>query len=310
LGEDAIIVATRDDEGGGIRVTAAIEEMPVSQPQFQQQTAYIPQSFDRDEAASPVEDIIADALARHQAPSHVAEKLLAAATQFASDDPVLALAAALDAHLSFDPVTSEKAGRPLLLIGPPGAGKTLSVAKFATQAALAKRGVSVISTDLERAGGVAQLSAFTRLLKLDLIEIEDAPALREALEMQKTPHVYIDTAGRNPFNLDEAKLLRSFIEAAGGSASGAATLVLPAGLDGAEATDLALAFQALGAARLLITRLDMARRLGPLLRVAFETRLPLANGAATGKVTEPPLPLNPVALAKLLLGPRAVPSTE
>lgn len=60
-------------------------------------------------------------------------------------------------------------------------------------------------------------------------------------------------------------------------------------------------FRNIGATRLLITRLDMTRRLGSMLRVAFKSRIPLANFSITSKVTEAPLPLNPVMLAKLVL---------
>ena len=42
-------------------------------------------------------------------------------------------------------------------------------------------------------------------------------------------------------------------------------LVLPAGLDVAEATDLALAYASAGAKLLVATRLDLAHRLGGIL---------------------------------------------
>jgi flagellar biosynthesis protein FlhF len=115
--------------------------------------------------------------------------------------------------------------------------------------------------------------------------------------MQKGAHVFVDTPGRNPFIESERKQLHALVAAAGGEA----TLVLPAGLDASEAVDMANEFRALGATRLLITRLDMTRRLGSMLRVAFDAHLPLANFSASCKVTEAPHPFNPVALARLIL---------
>jgi len=114
--------------------------------------------------------------------------------------------------------------------------------------------------------------------------------------MQKGHPIFIDTAGRNPFDPNERESTREFI-----AAIGDATLVLPAGLDAAEAVDLAHEFKNLGASRLLITRLDSVRRIGSLLRLAFDSRLPLANYSASNKVTEAPQPLNPVVLARLIL---------
>ena len=301
LGEDAIIVATRDDDMGGIRVTAAIDDPEPARavvPPAAQQLA--------DEGSEVVEQI-AEALARHQTPVPIAERLLASATQFASDDPVLALGAAFDAHLQFQPVVDDKIDKPLMFVGPPGAGKTLCTAKCATRLTLGKKPVTVISTDTERAGGIEQLAAFTRLLKINLLEIEDSHALRDTVQSQKSSHaVLIDTPGRNPFNQYERQQVQSFITAAGGDAS----LVMPAGFDANEALDMVREFQSVGATRLVVTRLEMTRRLGSLLRVAFESRMPLANFSISSKVTEPPQPFNPVALAKLVLNAQGVAAAE
>ena len=284
LGENAIIVATREDETGGVRVTAAIDEV-------------LPSGQNRMIAAPPdgseALEKIAEALTRHHVPSALAEKLMATATQFASDDPLLSLGAAIDTHFKFKPVTEDA---PLMLVGPSGAGKTLCTAKLATKATLAKHSATVISTDLDRAGGMEQLAAFTRLLKINLVEIEDWHALRDIVSIQKGNPVFIDTAGFNPFDERERDAARDYIAAVGD-----ATLVLPAGLDAAEAIDLAHEFRSIGASRLLITRLDTIRRIGSLLRLAFESRLPLSNYSASFKVTEPPQPLNPVVLARFIL---------
>ncbi len=54
----------------------------------------------------------------------------------------------------------------------------------------------------------------------------------------------------------------------------------------------------------------MTRRLGSALRVAFDARLPLANFGASPKVTEPLYPMNPVAMARLILPRAAVQATK
>ena len=285
LGENAIIVATREDETGGVRVTAAIDDVQLSSTHASTITA--------PPDGSAALETIAEALTRHQVPSALAEKIMASATQFASDDPLLALGAALDTHFKFMPITDDK---PLMLVGPPGAGKTLCTAKLATKATMAKRPPTVISTDLDRAGGMEQLAAFTRLLKVNLVEIEDWHSLRDLLSMQKGHPIFIDTAGGNPFDAKEREIIREYIVAVGD-----ATLVLPAGLDAAEAIDLVQEFRSIGATRLIVTRIDSVKRLGSVLRIAYDGRLPLANYSASSKVTEPPLPMNPVALARLIL---------
>ncbi|MDD3288712.1 MAG: GTPase [Alphaproteobacteria bacterium] len=294
LGDNAIIVATRNDDMGGVRVTAAIDDAYQAKTQG---TAATSEKI-AESTGSEVIEIIAEALLRHQVPTSLAERLLASATQFANDDPVLALGAAFDTHLQFKPLPEGNCNKPLIFIGAPGAGKTLCVAKLATKAVLGKKSVSVISTDTERAGGMEQLAVFTRLLKINLIEIEDAHALKDAMEI-KPPEAFalIDTPGRNPFITSEKQQLQSLITACDGEA----ILVMPADMDALEAIDMAQEFKSIGASSLLFTRLDMTRRLGGILRTAFETRMPLANYSLSHKVTEPPQPFNPITLAKLVL---------
>ncbi|MDE1901067.1 MAG: GTPase [Alphaproteobacteria bacterium] len=286
LGDNAIIVATRDDDNGGVRVTAAIDEAPARGPDLSS-------AAQAHQQGSSALETIADALTRHQVVPTIAEKLMATATQFASDDPLLALGAAFDTHLKFDNLPEDK---PVMLVGPPGVGKTLCTAKYATKATLAKHMPTVISTDLERAGGMEQLAAFTRLLKLNMVEIEDCHALRDIIGIQKGGPVYIDTAGCNPFDAFDKQRMRDFIAAVGD-----ATLVLPAGLDAADAVEVAQEFRALGASRLLVTRLDTVKRLGSLLRLAYDSHMPLAAYSASYKVTDAVLPLNAIALARLVL---------
>ncbi len=295
LGENAIIVATREDEaGGGIRVTAAIDEGVLTKAEMDPEMPA---------QGSEALEIIAEALTNHQVHPDLAEKIMATATQFAEDDPLISLGAALDTHFKFEPITSEK---PLMLVGPPGAGKTLCTAKFATQRTMTGGDdTTVVSTDIERAGGLEQLAAFTRLLKLDLVEIDEWYALRDLLSVKKNGPVFIDMAGRNPFDPEEMEAVGDFVKAVGD-----ATLVLPAGLDASEAIDIALEFKSIGANRLLVTRLDVVKRIGSLLKLAYETQLPFSNFSASARVTDPPQPMNPVVLAKFLLGKTAMASSS
>ncbi len=299
LGEDAIIVATRDDETGGVRVTAAIEEAS-EEPARETKSAASPAKTKAEAKNPETLDVIAAALSRHKITSALTETLMATATLHAGEDPVSALAAAFAAHLSFAPLVAEKSQPPLILIGAPGVGKTLCLARLAARAAMAKKPVAVISADTERAGGREQLAAFMRVLKLDLIEACDVHALREAVEMQpKDALVLIDTFGCNPYDVDEMRRMLQIIEAVRGSAA----MALPADMDALDAPVAAKLFKAAGASRILATRMDMARRLGGLMQAAFESKMPLAGFAASAKVTDYPRNFDPHLLAKMTLPP-------
>ena len=291
LGEDAIIVATRDDEMGGIRVTAALEDAPPSLNQAVKPAPEVEQKPPPD-----VIETIADALYRHSVPALLSERLLAAASTHVSHDPVLSLGAAIDHVFDFaEPVKG--IGSPIILIGPPGAGKTLTAAKLVTRNKMQNIPTCVISTDTLRAAGMEELKAFTRLLSVTLLEVEDAGALRDAVHAHPAQQIIIDTAGRNPFDLEDMKELAPFVKAAGSEP----VLVLPAGLDAQEAGDMAKAYAALGARRMILTRLDLTRRLGSALATIFAAGLALLEASASPKVADGLEPLDPIQIARRLL---------
>jgi flagellar biosynthesis protein FlhF len=313
LGDEAIIVATREEQGGGVRVTAAVEEddFPASGEGRGGEGRGGGRSGGRggrgDEAPSrpapepqiDVGEVVADALHRHGTPAALAEQMVDAISGLDTGDPTLALGAALDSVFTFNPLPEARAGgKPLVLVGPPGSGKTLTVAKLAARAVFKNRSVGVITTDTVRAGGVDQLAAFMRLLKVKLLTVEDPEALSGAIGVNRgVDLMIIDTAGRNPFDTTEMADLKALLTAA----SVEPVLVLPAGLDAMEAADTGLAFRSLGVRRMLLTRLDVARRLGSSLAAAHRSRLAFCDGTIAPKVAEGLTQLNPVALARLIL---------
>ena len=80
--------------------------------------------------------LIGNALDDHGTPPELADRLLNNAAAQAAGDPHMALAGALDAIFQFLPLPEEgKQPRPIMLIGPPGGGKTSAVAKMAARIA-------------------------------------------------------------------------------------------------------------------------------------------------------------------------------
>jgi flagellar biosynthesis protein FlhF len=185
-----------------------------------------------------------------------------------------------------------------MLVGMPGAGKTMVAAKIAARGAFTGQKVGVITTDTQRAGGVEQLAAFTRLLKLDLVETEDRATLADGLLTQTgCCQVVIDTAGVNPFSADDVAGLSALLQA--GEIE--PVLVLPAGGDPQEAGEIGRIFADIGVQRLIVTRLEMTRRLGGLLSAAHTGGLAFADASLTSKVADGLTPVNPVALARILI---------
>lgn len=296
LGEDAIIVSTQRGDGGkGVRITAALDG---NDPEFDAAPQPVVAAPRRPAKRRDTVEFLSDALSRHGTPPNLAEKLLRSATALGIEDPILALAGALDDVFSFQPINDLKPQRPIMLIGPPGQGKTLTTAKIAARAAIARKPACLLTTDTERAGGFEQLQIFARVLQLDVGRIETPERLEQVLNgLRRDILTVIDTAGRNPFSPDDMAILRPFIQIAEADVC----LVMAAGVDPLESAEIAHAFAELGATRLIVTRLDLARRLGSLLVAAEAGRLKFADASVTSDVVEGLNPLNPVALARLLL---------
>ena len=199
--------------------------------------------------------------------------------------------------LSFAPLPSGRE-RPLLLCGPPGAGKTLTTAKLAARMVLAGTPPLVITTDGQRAGAVEQLAAFTRVMGVTLAVAPTQAMLAKALTHRSPGQpVLIDTAGCDPFNATQVRQLHQLAIQGGADLA----LVLPAGLDPAEAGDLARAFAAIGARHLLPTRLDASRRLGSVLMAAKSGPLALTEAGIGPEVADGLEALTPEGLAARLL---------
>ncbi len=253
LGPDALILATRR-VAEGVEITAALE----------------PESPPLPAAPDPERQRL---LAYHDLPLPLHQAL--------ERGP---LDAALEAVLSFSPLPLSGDSRPILLAGPPGAGKTLTVARLATRLVLAGTRPLVITADGRRAGAVEQLAAFTRLLGIELVVASHPVTLGRALarRLPGAP-VLVDAFGTDPFDPAQREEMAAFAA----TAEAAVALVIPGGLHPGEAAELASAFAEAGATLLIATRLDQARRLGGVVAAAHAGRLALTEagigpGAADG----------------------------
>jgi flagellar biosynthesis protein FlhF len=312
LGEDAIIVATREENGGkAVRVTAAVEqeeqyEDDFAAPDFEQETqGKVPErddwlQYDDGDEANAVIEQLTDAMLRHAVPEDITDQVISCATVIGAEQADIALVAALEHLFSFRPVNQKSGAPALMMVGPPGAGKTLATAKLATRAVMAGQSVAVITTDSQRAGGMEQLSAFTKILRVNLTKAAGPKQLRDALEsVRDADHVVIDTAGINSFSSEETTELARLI-AAGNIEP---VLVMPAGIDAEESGEIGRAYGGIGVRSILPTRLDITRRLGGILSAAHHGGLIFAEGSHTSKVADGLFALTPRRLAALLMPP-------
>lgn len=319
LGEDAIIVATREEAGGrSVRVTAAVEQedrygggddtmlAERRPPHFEIDTD--PASadsggdwlqYDDEDEANAVIEQLTDAMLRHAVPDEITDQVISCASVLGMGSAEAALNAALEHLFSFRPLPQKPTGgTAFMLVGPPGVGKTLAAAKLAARAVMGGLRVSVISTDTVRAGGIEQLSAFTSLLRINLQKASGAKNLRQCMDAARgADQILIDTNGMNPFNPEEMRDLARLI-ACGDIEP---VLALPAGVDSDECGEMGRIYAALGVRSILPTRIDIARRLGGILSAAHHGGMIFADASHTPKVADGLVALSSQRLTQLLL---------
>lgn len=187
-------------------------------------------------------------------------------------------------------------GGVVALVGPTGVGKTTTVAKLAARYTLrhGPRRVAMITTDSYRIGAYDQLRTFGMILDVPVRVVADAMELRGALaDFADRALVLIDTAGMSQRDLRLSQQLavlqtvpavRSYLVTAANAQAGA--------IDEAVA-----AFAPAALAGAILTKVDETGRLGGVLSVLYNRRLPLAYVADGQRVPED---LQPASVEGLL----------
>jgi flagellar biosynthesis protein FlhF len=324
LGEDAIIVASETLKDGTMLLRAGTEEAPApardaeetpgrdSGPRISAtvsrsaafETRFhenllarlrggTPNETQRGAAFDPA--ALAAILRSHRTPEPFVKGLVEEAELSGLADMTLALATALDKAMRIDPIDADHRGA-ILLMGPPGAGKTAVAARLAAQHCLAGTPVVLAATDLEAAGQVARLESFAACLNVEIMRVSGPAMLGDAvLRANESQALLIaDTGGCDPRESLPPALM-SLLSAGRMDLVG----ILSATGDAEEAGEIAAALVKLGAARLIVTGLDLSRRKGSLVAIAL-------SGAAIAHVTSSPYladgleTLTPMALARML----------
>lgn len=159
-----------------------------------------------------------------------------------------------------------------VFVGPPGVGKTTTIAKIAAQER-ARRGqrLGLLAADGFRVGAVEQLRLFADIIGAPFAVARSAAELEAALEGGRRP-LLLDTAGRSP--KDDAS--REMFRALGRRRDVRTHLVLPGSITAAAARRALDRFQDARPTRIALTKLDEADTIAPLLNVLRDSELPVS----------------------------------
>lgn len=166
----------------------------------------------------------------------------------------------------------DQLGRAEVFVGPPGVGKTTTIAKLAARERAARgRRLGIIAADGFRAGAVDQLRTYAEIIGSTFKVARTAEELSRAISASRST-VLVDTAGRSPKDpamraqleiLARHRDLRTHVVIAADTSPGSARRILDAYAD-------------IKPARIVITKLDEAESLAPLSGLLRERAIPVS----------------------------------
>lgn len=162
------------------------------------------------------------------------------------------------------------------VVGPTGVGKTTAIAKMAARFILrhSVHELGLVSTDSYRIGAREQLLTFARILGAPMHVAQNARELRQVLDgLRSKKLVLIDTAGMSQRDVRLAKQFAT-LRVQGHKVNG--VLALSAAADRGTLAETMGAFASARPRALVVTKIDEATSLGPVLSRALEARLPIA----------------------------------
>jgi flagellar biosynthesis protein FlhF len=159
-----------------------------------------------------------------------------------------------------------------VFVGPPGVGKTTTIAKIAAQER-ARRGkrVSLIAADGFRVGAVEQLRLYADILGTPFSTARTPDELEAALDAGRRP-LLLDTAGRSPSD----DVARDMFRVLAGRKNVRTHLVIAANTTPELARRVFDRFDDARPSRVVITKLDEAESLAALVPVLRERSLPVS----------------------------------
>ncbi len=189
---------------------------------------------------------------------------------------------------------------PLIFVGPPGSGKTVSLAKLAAMLLSQKKHIKVLTLDTLKAGAVSQLTAYLDCMDQPLYVGEkhlDA-FLNQGSASGNDTYILIDTPGVNLLNPEDQNFLYQLSK----RAHVPLTLVLAADMNPIDAERVARNFYVLNTRRVIASRFDATQHYGGVLSAAYACGLSVGAYGKSPALTDGLHSLKPSEMVDFLLG--------
>ncbi len=190
--------------------------------------------------------------------------------------------------------------RAVFFLGPPGSGKTTSLAKLAAKYhIIAGREVSIYSLDHYRLAATEQLKTYASVMDTPFFAPFTPREFAECLRRDGAELMLIDASGIGHKDVNRMVQLKEYLEAC--EVRLEKHLVLPATAAPALAEKIVLAYDRIGFDKILLTRLDESDFLGAFVELADKYNKPFSCFANGQDVPGDLLELAPADLARLAI---------
>ncbi len=295
MGTDAVILSEYENDDC-YEVRAAVERpTSVVAPNFATKPTQAPQL-----QVNKYRDRLKDVLTWHGAPEGFAEMIASSGSRLtgAPTDPAAGFSSALEGAIGFAPV-QPSLHEPIMLVGPPGSGKTSTAAKLIRRACAAGANAVPIVGDFDATAGGHQLAAYLQQVGNNVENHYDPEDLIASVaeHREKGTSVVVDTPAINPLDPEDLQRLKDLIHLTNIEP----VLVLSAEGHPLDLEESVRAYADLGIKRCIVTKLDVVRRRGGVLFAIASGKMNISHLALTPFIGGGLIPATPNRLARILL---------
>jgi flagellar biosynthesis protein FlhF len=185
-----------------------------------------------------------------------------------------------------------------VFVGPPGAGKTTTIAKLAAQVR-ARHGLrpTLVAADGYRVGAVEQLRIYADILGLPFLVARTAADLERAVALGDRP-MLVDTAGRSPAD----RGIRDLFDVLSGRPGVRTHLVLAAGTGAHDLERVFTLYEPAAAARVVLSKVDETGSIAAAVAAVRARRLRISYIGCGQRVPEDLTAAAADTLAAVMLG--------
>lgn len=186
-------------------------------------------------------------------------------------------------------IKKEKKQQIIVLTGPSGMGKTLTLVKLAVLAKLILNcKVAILSADSYKVSGIEQMQTYSSIAGIPFFPIYELADLKTILAKEYDEDIiFIDTIGKSPEDEENMQFTKDIIQFSNAST---VYLVLAANLTQKNFEDYIKHYKELNIDALIISKIDESKTIGQLYEVLAKTKFTLAyftNGQKVPESIEP-----------------------